>query len=165
MCPINSASDIFSTFEPDPQISSKLKLEDFWNLETIRIKEPFRETDDDLTLQRFNESVRFENNHCKVTWPWREEDPNLPENFELALGRLKSLIRRLQNEPENLKRYDAVIQEQLKRGIIEKVDHGTMEGKLKHYILHHAIITPQKTMTKIRQHMMVRQKLNEKTKV
>ena len=123
MCPINSASDIFSTFEPDPQISSKLKLEDFWNLEAIRIKEPFRETDDGLALQRFHESARFENNHCQVTWPWKEEDTNLPENFELALGRLKSLIRRLQNEPENLKRYDSVIQEQLKRGIIEKVDH------------------------------------------
>ena len=148
MCPINSASDIFSTFEPDPQISSKLKLEDFWNLETIGIKEPFRETDDDLALQRFNESVRFENNRYQVTWPWKEEDPNLPDNFELALGRLKSLIRRLQNEPENLKRYDAVIQEQLKRRIIEKVDHRTTEGKLKHYIP--LIITPQKTTTKIR---------------
>ena len=150
MCPINSASDIFSTFEPDPQISSKLKLKDFWNLETIGIKEPFRETDDDLALQRFSESVRFENNRYQVTWPWKEEDLNLPENFALALGRLKSLIRRLQNEPENLKRYDAVIQGQLKRGIIEKVDHRTTEGKLKHYIPHHAIITPQKTTTKIR---------------
>ena len=63
---------------------------------------------------------------------------------------MKSLTRRLQNETENLKRYDAVIQGQLKCGIIEKVDHGTMEGKLKHYIPHHAIITPQKTTTKIR---------------
>ena len=58
--------------------------------------------------------MRFENNRYQVTWPWKEEDPNLPENFELALGRLKSLIRRLQNEPENVKRYDAVIQEQFK---------------------------------------------------
>ena len=78
LCPINSASDIFSTFEPDPQTSSKLKLEDFWNLETIGIKEPFRETDDDLALERFSESVRFENNCYQVTWPWKEEDPNLP---------------------------------------------------------------------------------------
>ena len=94
--------------------------------------------------------MRFQNNCYLVTWPCKEEDPNLPENFELALGRLKSLIRRLQNEPENLKRYDAVIQEQLKRGIIEKVDHRTTEGKLTHYIPHPAVITPQKTTTKIR---------------
>ena len=83
-------------------------------METIGIKEPFVETDDDLALQRFNESVRLGNNRYQVTWPWKEEDPNLPDNFELAPGRLKSLIRRLQNDPENLKRYDAVIQEQLK---------------------------------------------------
>ena len=98
---MNSASDMFSTFEPDPLISSKLKLEDFWNLETIGIKEPFRETDDDLALQRFSESMRFEDNHYQVTWPWKEEDLNLPENFELALGRLKSLIRILLNKSEN----------------------------------------------------------------
>ena len=49
-----------------------------------------------------------------------------------------------------MKRYDAVIQEQLKRGIIEKVDHRTTKGKLKQYIPHHAVIRPQKTMTKIR---------------
>ena len=52
--------------------------------------------------------MRFEKNHYQVTWPWEEI---LPENFELALGRLKSLIKRLQNEPENFKRYDTVIQE------------------------------------------------------
>ena len=67
LCPIDSAFDTFSTFEPDPQFSSKLKIEDFWNLETIGIKEPFRETGDDLALQRLNESVRFENNRYHVT--------------------------------------------------------------------------------------------------
>ena len=118
-------------------------------METIGIKKPFRETDDDLALQKFNESAKFENNRYQVNWTWIEENPNLPENFELALGRWKSLIRRLQDEPENLKRYDAVIEEQLKHGIIEKVDHRTTEGKLKHCIPHHAVITPQKTTTKI----------------
>ena len=93
--------------------------------------------------------MRFENNRNQVTWPWKEEDPNLPENFELALARLKSSIRRLQSEPENLKRYDAVIKEQLKHGIIDKIDHRTTEGKWKHYIPYHAVIIPQKTMAKI----------------
>ena len=101
-------------------------------------------------MQRFNESARFESNPYQVTWPWKEEDPNLPENFELSIERSKSLIERQQNEPENLKRYDTVIQEQLEHKIIEKVGHSNAEGKLKHYIPHHAVITSQKTTTKIR---------------
>ena len=48
-----------------------------------------------------------------------------------------------------LKRYDGVMQEQLKCGIIVKVDPWTTKGMLKHYIPHHAVITPQKTTTKI----------------
>ena len=114
------------------------------------IKELPRETDDDFALQRFNETVKFENNRYQVTWPWKRENPRLPENFELALGRLKSLLQRLQNEPETLKKYDSIIQEQIDRGIVEKIDHQTTEGELKHYIPHHAVITPQKSTTKLR---------------
>ena len=52
-------------------------------------------------------------------------------------------------KPELLHKYDGVIQEQLKEGIIERVDANTATG-LKHYIPHHAVITSQKTTTKLR---------------
>ena len=42
-----------------------------------------------------------------------------------------------------------VIKEQLEKGIIEKVD-GTMSDGRIYYIPHHAVLTPQKTTTKMR---------------
>ena len=45
--------------------------------------------------------------------------------------------------------YTAVIQEQSESGIIEKVLSGLKQGGIMHYIPHHAIITPTKSITKV----------------
>ena len=85
-----------------------------------------------------------------VTWPWREDHPDLAENYQLALGRLKSILQRLVKIPTLLEKYDAIIKEQLNKGIIERVTDETDEGPLKHYIPRHSVITPSKTTTKVR---------------
>ena len=62
-----------------------------------------------------------------------------------------SLLQRLQRDPEILKEYDAVIKDQLNRGIVEIVDKkdvGEM-GKV-HYMPHHAVIRRDKQTTKLR---------------
>ena len=33
-----------------------------------------------------------------ITWPWKSADFNLPENFDVAFGRMKTLLRRFQND-------------------------------------------------------------------
>jgi len=48
-----------------------------------------------------------------------------------------------------MKKYNAVIEDQLDKGVIEKVTFGDHDGMV-HYIPHHAVITPQKTTTKLR---------------
>ena len=77
-------------------------------------------------------------------------EPLLPDNYQLALGRLKSVLNRLQKDPQLLKSYTAILQEQLEWGIIETVTSEPVEGPLKHYTPHHAVVTPTKTTTKIR---------------
>ena len=49
-----------------------------------------------------------------------------------------------------LQKYDSIIQDQLKKEIIEKVDDETEKGSIKHYIPQHAVITPDETTTKVR---------------
>ena len=85
-----------------------------------------------------------------VGLPWKEENPDLPDNYKLCYGRLNSTIKRLRDNPEVLKMYDDILQDQLKKNVIEKVDDQTIEGDLKHYIPHHGVITPHNTTTKLR---------------
>lgn len=50
---------------------------------------------------------------------------------------------------EIMEKYDNVIQDQLQKGVIEKVDSFMNDG-VRHYIPHHAVITLRKTTTKLR---------------
>ena len=103
----------------DSCVSSSPNLTDFWSLETIGIKDDPSPSPDDQIGQDFENSVRFEDGRYEVRWPWKDNATDLPENFGLAFGRLKSLSRRFQQDPALLQRYDSVINDQLKKGIIE----------------------------------------------
>ena len=107
------------------------------------------ELDDNIALNKFKETLRYENGRYTVAWPWKDEKPDLHENRALALGRLKSLIRRMKDNPDLVQKYDEIIEYQLKQGVVEKV---RMESKdtIKHYIPHHAVINPTKATTKVR---------------
>jgi len=79
-----------------------------------------------------------------VTWPWKDRIPDLPENYELAFGHLRSMLQKLVKSPTLIKQCDEIIQEQLNRRIIERVTSDSEEGTIKHCIPHHPVITPSK---------------------
>ena len=134
----------------DSVIHRKPDLSDFWNVEAIGITDNLAGEDSDVkAMQHFTETVKLVDGRYEVSWPWKYENPELPDNREFAYGRLKSCVRRLQGHSELLKKYDMVIKEQLEKGIIEKVDGNMSDGRI-HYTLHHAVLTPQKTTTKMR---------------
>lgn len=133
----------------DSVVPTKPDLEDFWNIEAIGVTDLVNESNDEIAVKNFKETVKFENGMYQVTWPWKEESPDLPPNRELAISRLKQNVARMTNKPDVLKKYNEVIQEQLSKGVIEKVDQKDKDGLL-HYIPHHAVITPQKATTKLR---------------
>ena len=148
----NSSLDTL-LFSEDASIQSQIepKLDEFWKLDTIGIKETITETTDDKVLNNFNETVRKVNGRLHVTWPWKHENPDLPENYNLAYGRLKSTVKRMnENSKSILTAYDDILKDQLQKGIIERVNNKTVEEGNIHYIPHHAVITPGKATTKIR---------------
>ena len=134
----------------DPCLSTKPSLEQFWNLESIGITESPLKSDDDQAIENFNKTVKFTNGRYSVTWPWKELNPMLPDNYYLAEGRLKSTLQRLKGDPHLLEMYATIIQEQLDRKIIEKVSTESPTNCLKHYIPHHPVITLTKNTTKVR---------------
>ena len=132
----------------DLSVVDRPNLDGFWNLESIGISDSPLTSDDDKAVEMFNKSVS--NGRYLVAWSWKESPKLLPGNFQLAVGQLKSTISRLKKNPRLLEMYSAVIQEQIDRGIIERVSDKVTEGEFKHYIPHHAVITPTKSTTKVR---------------
>ena len=119
-------------------------------MESLGIVDSPLTSDDDQALDHFNKTIRFMEGRYMVTWPWKDKTPDLPQNYQLALGRLRSMTQKLSKSPALLKQYNNIIQEQLSRGIIEKVTRNSEEGPIKHYIPHHPVVTPSKNTTKVR---------------
>ena len=93
------------------------KLAEFWDLEAIGIS-----PEEKSVYERFNEDITFKDGRYEVKLPWKECHATLPDNYTLCQRRLKSLTRRLQSE-EITQEYDAVIQDQLDKEIIKKVEN------------------------------------------
>eukprot|EP00731_Ephydatia_muelleri_P022433 Em0015g16a len=78
-------------------------------------------------------------------------DPTQPDDHILETSRLLGLLKHLRNDPQILKEYDAVIQEQIRKGIVEIVsDPWNSKAEQVHYLLHHPVIKKDKQTTKLR---------------
>ena len=122
------------------------QLRRFWDLESLGISK-----EEKSVAEEFTSTIGFKAGRYHVELPWKEHHPLLPDNYEMSRKRLWSLLERLKRDPEVLKEYDAVIKDQLTKGvveIVEKEDIGEL-GKV-HYIPHHAVIRRDKETTKLR---------------
>ena len=62
-------------------------LRSFWELESLGISSPEKTLYED-----FSKSVTFRDGRYEVSLPWREVHEPLPDNYQLSLGRLRSLL-------------------------------------------------------------------------
>lgn len=121
-------------------------LKRFWDLETLGIRE-----DENSVYEEFEKSVTSRDGRYEVQLPWKEPHPVLPDNYNLSQKRLTGLLRRLRQNPKVLREYDAVIRDQLNRGIVEIVRQPeASDDREVHYIPHHAVVREDKTTTKLR---------------
>ena len=120
-------------------------LQSFWELESFGVQ-----NFNDLAYNHFMSNVTLRNGRYEVSLPWREYHEPLPNNYNLSLNRLHSLLQRLKRTPAIFREYDAIIRDQLSKGIVETVNHSTnVLGKV-HYLPHHAVIRRDKETTKVR---------------
>ena len=131
--------------QPIEACTLKDQLRSFWELESLGIREK-----EETLYDEFASVVKFKNGRYEVPLPWKEFHDPLPTNYQLSMSRLRGLLRRLKQEPTVLKEYDRIIQEQLKRGIIEAVPSSEAPPKTTHYLPHHAVIRQDKSTTKVR---------------
>ncbi|RUA05998.1 MAG: hypothetical protein DSY43_03210 [Gammaproteobacteria bacterium] len=116
----------------------------FWDLETVGVKEEQSEA-----CESFSDSINFTGNRYSVKLPWKVGHPELPDNYNISLRRLKSQVRRLEKESELLEEYSSIIRQQLNAGIIERVIDLEKPGKV-HYLPHQAVVRRDSSTTKLR---------------
>ena len=104
--------------------------------------------DQGIVYEEFKEQLtRSDKGWYETGLPWKGNHPPLPNNKEGSLQRLTSLIRKLETT-QSIKDYDAVIQEQLAEGIVERAP-SIVEGR-EFYIPHKAVVRETTETTKLR---------------
>ena len=68
--------------------------------------------------EQFASVFQFQEGCYRVKLPWKDPSMVLPDNYELSLRRLHSLLNRLRQKPDPLRQYDRVIQDQVQAGIV-----------------------------------------------
>ncbi|XP_073956197.1 uncharacterized protein [Choristoneura fumiferana] len=124
--------------EPDLPLRS-IDLKFLWALESIGITDSPKTTYEEQAVQHFNETVEYNGERYEVKWPWIQYPPELPTNYGLAYGRLKSLLRR--SDKDILNDYHQILKEQLAAKVIEIVEpeHYHLTTHPVHYLPHHMI--------------------------
>lgn len=121
-------------------------LRSFWEFKSLGIQSP---TNDPVSDQ-FASTIKMKGGRYEVSLPWREYHDPLPDNYDLSRKRLYGPQRILKQNPAILREYDAIIHDQLERGIVEVVKDLDDTPKMIHYLPHHAVIHRDKKTTKVR---------------
>ena len=105
-------------------------LKRLWDLDSIGIRE------EETVHGAFLKNISFANGQYCVKLPLKENCDLLPDNYDLSLARLNTLV---------------IFQDQLHHGIIERVDETEeqLPGQT-HYLPHHAVIRTDALTTKLR---------------
>lgn len=86
-----------------------------------------------------------------MSLPWRDPCVALPDNLLLSPRRLLNLLKCFRHDPEILKEYDAIIQQQIRMGIVEVVEKPEeLTTSRVHYLPHHCVVRRDKETTKLR---------------
>ncbi|XP_077868424.1 uncharacterized protein LOC144359072 [Saccoglossus kowalevskii] len=115
--------------------NEQIKLQDFWNLESIRIRNEIHEPKADFFKKYRDSNLQFEEGKYTAKFPWKPEHPPLPTNYQLSEKRTRNLVHRLPSDI--LEYYNKTIHDQISRDFVEEVLNDDNERG--HYLLHHVV--------------------------
>ena len=112
-------------------------LQQLWSVEAIGIH--CQESNPTFLRMYQKSSIQqLPNGIYSAKFPWKEDKPHLPTNFAICQRRTKTLLTKLRLTPDLLNLYNNIIQEQERRGFIEKVSDSSPAVAV-HYLSHHPV--------------------------
>ncbi|XP_028397204.1 uncharacterized protein LOC114521013 [Dendronephthya gigantea] len=139
--------------------TAPVDLSEFWTTESMGVAvRSCRCTTNNLSPIEIEEAKNIEDlckkvdNQWMVSYPWRIDPKELPDNRNQAMRRLEATERRLQKNQQYAKAYDKQITEmnelKFSRKLTEK-EIREYQGPV-HYIAHHSVLKPESKSTPLR---------------
>ncbi|KAK3770051.1 hypothetical protein RRG08_043209 [Elysia crispata] len=148
---MNNASKTRSLFCQTEMAVSETEVRRIWDLDSIGIGP--EQPEDDKMLDNFNKEIKWNGERYTVKLPWRDTSckETLMNNKTQALGRLNSLSKKLNKNPDMKARYDAVLEDLQKNGIIGEIQNQKEEtSNPTFYLPHRPVVREASTSTTVR---------------
>ena len=103
--------------------------------------------DDNKAIETLERSATFDGEPYEVGMLWNDNPRHLPDNFFSAMGQLKSLDARFEEESELEVRYEETIKTDHAKGFVRKLTTVEIESTTKcpqWYLPNHPVVNPQK---------------------
>ena len=139
-------SDPVSVVSCEEDVSLDSAVSSLWDLENLGI------LGKNSVHDEFLENILFDKGRYTVRLPFRKHHDTLPDNFDLSVTRLNSLVRRPKKSPELATEYSKVIEDQKKQGITKEFNPFSEKAEVgkTHCLSHHAVIRQDALTTKVR---------------
>ena len=91
-------------------------------------------------------TTTFTGERYEVGMLWSETEPNLPNNYNSALGQLYSLEQRFQREPKKKNLDQQSVDTDVEKGLAKILDKFKVKGTFlkEWYLPHHPVLNPKK---------------------
>ena len=126
--------------EDSDEISGLLRK--FWDVEssgTLKDAQVLN-SDDKLALEKVQKSIKYVEGRYQVDIPWKNDEPELPDNYDMALRRLFNTEKRLLKSPEIGEAYSNSITQYLEKGYIRQIEPAETKPSKKWYLPHFPVL-------------------------
>ena len=99
-------------------------LKNFSELEHMGIEDDKQakwSSEEELAVQQFNESLKFDGERYEVAFPWRKDHPELKNNYNQAFKRLLGVENQLKKNEDKSSSYSQAINQYVQDGYAEEV--------------------------------------------
>ncbi|CAJ0590328.1 unnamed protein product [Cylicocyclus nassatus] len=140
----NSSTSFYEETSPD--------FSAMWNLENMGITDTISETEENQKiLKEFYDTIEIRNKEIYVKFPWKSNKMELDNNYKIAFSRLMQLYNSLSSKKDLWEKYCKIIEEQLRKKIVEDVPSKSQSKDCPlYYIPHQAVLKPSSNTTKVR---------------
>ena len=99
--------------------------------------------EDRRALAIMESTVQIVDGHYQLSFPWKYENPSLPNNRAMAVKRLDLLKRRLEKDVDLKRKYKEMVEEYISLGNVQKIPNGQV-GIPVWFLPYHPAVHPQK---------------------
>ena len=139
---------------------SDFNLRSFWEVEKIpEYVQPVFTSKEQQILEEIERTTVKVNNRYQVKIPWKKNNSQIPESYDMDLRQLESTERRLKKPPLLQERYTKAKQEYENRGYVEWLK--TKPQGTGWYLPYHPVVSEEKKHQLARRVFILRQRLRE----